>query len=93
MNITLRDNVSSKANVRGSQRTEEYETDEDLWAGKKTKERKIQDLAASTVLIEVIKECWDDYCNKKIARRTVFGKVADMLRNRGIRITKKKDKA
>ena len=69
------------------------ETDEEIWTGRKTKEKKNQDLVASAALVEAVKECWEDVSDKKISRRIVFGKVAKLVRSKGIRITRKKEKA
>ena len=64
------------------------DTDEDIWAGKRTKAKKEIDLEASTKLVEAVKENWNDVMNKNISRSIVFGKIAVAVREKGVRITR-----
>ncbi len=44
-------------------------------------------------LVEAVKEYWNDISNKKNYRRIVYGKVANLVRSKVIRITRNKEKA
>lgn len=68
-------------------------TDVELWTGKRSKVRREIDLAASTALLELVKENWSAINDRKTSKRTVFAKIALSLRERGVKVTRDPSKA
>lgn len=67
------------------------ETDIEIWAGtSRSVKKRAKDEKCSEVLIQVVKENYKTILNGKIRREIVFGKIAEEVRKRGVRITRKK---
>lgn len=84
--------VASTSNTIAAANNDE-DTDEDIWAGKRTAGKRAVDLQASTILLVAVKTHWDSISNKKISRRTVWAKVALEVRALGVKITRDETKA
>ena len=68
------------------------DTDNDLWSGKRSRERKELDNRASVVLLDIIKERWEAVADKKVSRSILFTSIAGEMRARGIKISRKPEK-
>ena len=92
LNATLANDASHIQPTEDGENIEDS-TDVELWAGKRTKVRRELDVAASAALIELVKENWEAINNKKTNRRTIFSKIALLLREKGVKITRDPSKA
>ncbi len=67
------------------------DTDDDIWSGKRSKERKKIDSVASARLLEIIKNRWEVVSDKKVSRQLIFSSIAAELRQSGVNISRKPD--
>lgn len=65
------------------------ETDNEIWSGtSRSRQKKASDLECSRILIEVVKKHYKALNTKKVSRKLMWGKVADEVRKRGVKITR-----
>ncbi len=67
------------------------DTDTDLWSGKRSLKQKDIDNHATALLLDIIKERWEVFAEKKLARRIVFTSIAEEMRARGVKISRQPD--
>ncbi len=67
------------------------DTDDDIWSGKRSQERKKIYFVASVRFLEIIKDRWEVVSDKKIKRRVLFFSIAAELRRKGVNISRKPD--
>lgn len=72
----------------------EPNTDEEIWVSRQpVTKKKSNQRAASTALVEAIKENWKDINDTSVSRQCVYERVAACVRKKGIRISRDPSKA